>query len=135
MIPVQLTINGLYSYKEAQTVDFETPMSAGLFGIFGGVGSGKSSLLEAILFVLYDRSDRLNKAGDNRYYNMLNLQSNELIIDFIFYAGDNHKNKYRFYFKAVRKKRHFEKVEVKDRSYYQWRESAMATPRKRSGCY
>ncbi|MGI9544048.1 MAG: AAA family ATPase, partial [Cyclobacteriaceae bacterium] len=121
MIPVQLTIKGLYSYKEEQTIDFETPMSAGLFGIFGGVGSGKSSLIEAILFVLYDRSDRLNKAGDNRYYNMLNLQSNELIIDFIFFAGDNHKNKYRFYFKAVRKKRQFEKVEVKDRSHYNWR--------------
>ena len=121
MIPVQLTIKGLYSYKEEQTIDFATPMSAGLFGIFGGVGTGKSTLIEAIMFVLYDRSDRLNKAGDNRYYNMLNLQSNELLIDFIFFAGANHKDKYRFYFKAIRKKRQFEKVEVKDRSYYQWR--------------
>ena len=121
MIPVQLTIKGLYSYREAQTINFEIPISAGLFGIFGGVGSGKSALLEAILFVLYDRSDRLNKAGDNRLYNMLNLQSNELIIDFIFLAGENHDSKYRFYFKAARKKNDFQKVERKDRSYYQWK--------------
>ena len=120
MIPVQLTIKGLYSYTNSQTIDFQPLVAAKLFGIFGPVGSGKSAILEAIMFVLFDRSSRLNKAGDDRYYNMMNLLSNEMIIDFIFKSGRNHKHKYRFYFMARRKAKDFNKVEVRDRSYYQW---------------
>ncbi len=120
MIPVQLTIKGFYSYQESETIDFQPLVDAKLFGIFGPVGSGKSAILEAIMFVLFDRSTRLNKAGDDRYYNMMNLQSNEMIIDFIFKSDRNHKNKYRFYFMARRKVKDFHKVEVRDRSYYQW---------------
>ncbi len=120
MIPVQLTIKGLYSYVQSVSIDFDPLVSARLFGIFGPVGSGKSTILEAIMFVLFDRSTRLNKAGDDRYYNMMNLQSNEMSIDFIFRGGRNHQNKYRFYFLARRSAKDFQKVEVKDRSYYQW---------------
>jgi exonuclease SbcC len=87
MIPIQLTIQGLYSYQEKQTIDFTRLTGAGLFGIFGTVGSGKSSILEAITFAVYGRTDRLNLSGDNRYYNMMNLKSNELLIDFIFETG------------------------------------------------
>jgi exonuclease SbcC len=78
MIPVRLSIKGLYSYREKQEIDFHTLISSQLFGIFGAVGSGKSSILEAIMFMLFDETDRLNKTKDNRYYNMLNLQSNEM---------------------------------------------------------
>ncbi len=120
MIPVQLTISGIYSYVQPVTIDFQPLVDAKLFGIFGPVGSGKSTILEAIMFVLFDRTNRLNKAGDDRYYNMMNLQSREMCIDFIFMAGHNHENKYRFYFLARRSSKDFQKVEVKDRSYYQW---------------
>jgi exonuclease SbcC len=34
----------LYSYQKKQTIDFEELTNAGLFGIFGAVGSGKSSV-------------------------------------------------------------------------------------------
>lgn len=122
MVPLQLTLKGLYSYKERQTINFEKLTSSQLFGIFGSVGCGKSSILEAIMFVLYDRSDRLNKSGDNRYYNMLNLQSKELEIDFIFLAESHSRGKYRFCFSAKRKNSDFEKVEVKDRCQYQWKD-------------
>ncbi|MDN5203517.1 SMC family ATPase [Fulvivirgaceae bacterium BMA10] len=121
MIPVKLSFQGLYSYKEKLEIDFETLVSSKLFGIFGAVGSGKSSILEAIVFVLFDRSDRLNKSGDNRYYNMLNLQSDELLIDFSFKAGKGNNDLYRFNFSAKRKQRDFEKVEVKNRSFYHWK--------------
>ena len=45
MIPLRLDIEGLYSYKEKQSIDFTQLTAAGLFGIFGAVGSGKSSIL------------------------------------------------------------------------------------------
>lgn len=82
MIPVKLTIEGLYSYQERQTIDFTDLTSAGLFGIFGNVGSGKSSILEAITFALYGNSDRLG--ATNFAYNMMNLKSNKLFIEFEF---------------------------------------------------
>ena len=73
MIPVKLEIEGLYSYKEKQTVEFEQLTGAGLFGIFGAVGSGKSSILEAILLALYGSTERLSDRGEKN--SMLNLQS------------------------------------------------------------
>ena len=50
MIPIKLSIKGLYSYRETQVVDFTKLTEASIFGIFGKVGSGKSSILEAITF-------------------------------------------------------------------------------------
>lgn len=84
MIPVKLTIEGLYSYQERQTIDFSQLTDAGLFGIFGNVGSGKSSILEAIMYVLYGETERLN-SKDKRAYNMMNLKSNLSYIEFDFY--------------------------------------------------
>ncbi|WP_326982184.1 AAA family ATPase [Chryseobacterium sp. MYb264] len=88
MIPVQLTIEGLYSYQERQTIDFKNLTDAGLFGIFGSVGSGKSSVLEAISFALYGETERLNMR-DKRAYNMMNLKSNTSYIEFDFLNFEN----------------------------------------------
>jgi len=83
MIPISLTIQGIYSYQQKQTINFEPLTNAGIFGIFGSVGSGKSTILEAISFALYGETERLHKR-DDRAYNMMNLQSKEIFIDFIF---------------------------------------------------
>ncbi|REC73908.1 SMC family ATPase [Chryseobacterium elymi] len=88
MIPVQLTIEGLYSYQERQTIDFKHLTDAGLFGIFGAVGSGKSSILEAISFALYGETERLNMR-DKRAYNMMNLKSSSSYIEFDFINYEN----------------------------------------------
>lgn len=88
MIPIQLTIEGLYSYQERQTIDFRNLTDAGLFGIFGAVGSGKSSVLEAISFALYGETERLNMR-DKRAYNMMNLKSNSSYIEFDFINYEN----------------------------------------------
>lgn len=82
MIPQKLSIEGLYSYQERQTIDFTQLMEGGLFGIFGAVGSGKSSILEAITFALFGDSDRLG--GTSFAYNMMNLKSNRLYLEFEF---------------------------------------------------
>jgi DNA repair protein SbcC/Rad50 len=117
MIPIQLTIKGLYSYQEKQTIDFTKLTAANLFGIFGTVGSGKSSILEAITFAIYGRTDRLNLSGDNRYYNMMNLKSDELLIDFIFETGKN-QTAYRATVKGKRNSKNFDDVKTLERSAY-----------------
>ncbi|NLJ00639.1 MAG: AAA family ATPase, partial [Bacteroidales bacterium] len=120
MIPIELTIQGLYSYQERQTIDFTRLTAANLFGIFGPVGSGKSSILEAITFAIYGRTDRLNLSGDNRYYNMMNLRSNELLIDFIFEAGKERVS-YRATARCMRNSRNFDDVRTPERTAYQKR--------------
>ncbi len=86
MMPISLSLEGLYSYQKKQTIDFANLTNARLFGIFGPVGCGKSSILEAITFALYGKSERLNQR-DNASYNMLNLKSDVLSIEFVFESG------------------------------------------------
>ncbi len=87
MIPIQLTIDGLYSYQTRQSIDFTQLTDAGLFGVFGAVGSGKSSILEAITFALYGNSDRLG--SKDFAYNMMNLKSNRMWLEFEFLNFEN----------------------------------------------
>ena len=117
MIPLKLEIKGLYSYIDTQRIDFTRLTEAGLFGIFGQVGSGKSTILEAIAFALYGDIERYKKTGDDRYYNMLNLRSNEGFIDFTFSAGRNQKV-YSIIVKLTRNSKKFEDVKLKDHLYY-----------------
>lgn len=119
MIPVKLTIEGLYSYQKRQTIDFSRLVAANLFGIFGSVGSGKSSILEAITFAIYGKTDRLNLSGDNRNYNMMNLKSKELLIEFIFETGKN-QTAYRTVVKARRNSKKFEEVKTFERLAYRY---------------
>lgn len=122
MIPEQLSIKGLYSYQELQTIDFTRLIESRLFGIFGPVGSGKSSILEAISFALFGETNRMN-SNDNRNYNMMNLRSNELLIDFIFSAG-NPTERYRFVTQSKRNGKQFDKVYAYKRSAYKYESNA-----------
>ncbi len=111
MIPISLTLQGIYSYKEkAQTIDFTNLCNAGLFGIFGSVGSGKSTILEAISYALYGNTERLN-SHEKRNYNMMNLKSNSILIDFKFRNIKDDKM-YRFVVKGKRNSKKFEDVKA-----------------------
>ncbi len=117
MIPISLKIKGLYSYQSEQVIDFKHLTDAQLFGIFGAVGSGKSTILEAISFALYSDTERLSK-GDARNYNMMNLKSSELLIDFVF---ENHDHVlYRFVVSGKRNGKKFNEVSAFKRSAYQY---------------
>ncbi len=116
MIPILLKLKGIYSYQEEQVIDFSKLTANHLFGIFGGVGSGKSTILEAITYALYGNTERLS-GNDKRSYNMMNLKSNELAIDFIFSAGREDKQ-YRFTVTAKRNKKHFDQVGTYSRNAY-----------------
>ncbi|KYH34201.1 nuclease SbcCD subunit C [Clostridium tepidiprofundi DSM 19306] len=58
MKPVMLKIKGLNSFIEEQIIDFEKLTGKGLFGIFGHTGSGKSTILDAIIIALYGKIPR-----------------------------------------------------------------------------
>lgn len=118
MIPIQLTLEGLYSYQERQKIDFENLTEAGLFGIFGSVGSGKSSILEAISFALYGETERLN-SRDKRTYNMMNLKSNKSYIEFDFINFENKKFRATREFK--RNSKNFEDVKTPSVTFYEWK--------------
>jgi exonuclease SbcC len=113
MIPIKLTLKGIHSYRsEPQIIEFDKLTEAGLFGIFGKVGSGKSTILEAISFVLFGKRERASN------YDLFNLRSDKLLIDFECRAGrDNHL--YRFVVDGRRNGKQFDKVSV-DRKAYQW---------------
>jgi exonuclease SbcC len=117
MIPNRLTLQGLYSYQEKQTIDFTRLTQSHIFGIFGPVGSGKSAILEAITYSLYGRTDRMNLSGDNRYYNMMNLKSNELLIEFIFTAGKQ-DTEYLAVVRSRRNAKQFEDVKAIEHTAY-----------------
>lgn len=116
MIPIKLTIQGLFSYQEKQTIDFQKLTEAHLFGIFGSVGSGKSSILDAITYALYGETERMN-SRDNRNYNMMNLKSDELFIEFDFSVGKE-STIFRAVVKGKRNRKNFDDVRTLDRSAY-----------------
>ncbi len=51
MRPLRIEISGLRSFRGAQTIDFS---ELGLFALVGDTGSGKSSILEAMVYALYN---------------------------------------------------------------------------------
>src|SRR5262245_40066889 len=53
MRPLELVINGFRSYAEPVTFDWR---DRHLVGIVGPIGSGKSSILDAIAFALYGKT-------------------------------------------------------------------------------
>lgn len=116
MIPIKLEIQGLYSYKEKQTIAFDKLTAAGLFGIFGAVGSGKSAILEAILLALYGSTERLSDRGERN--SMLNLQSDHLLLNFEFKAGKNNSETYMARYSAKRNSKNFEDIRPAEHIFY-----------------
>ena len=114
MIPQKLVLEGVYSYRERQSIDFSTLSEAGIFGVFGNVGSGKSAILESMTYALYGQIERLNQS-DGRGYNIMNLQSSSLFIDFEFLQKGE---LYRFTVSAKRQKKDFTQIGTPKRSAY-----------------
>jgi DNA repair protein SbcC/Rad50 len=125
MIPRYLVMEGLYSYRRRTEIDFTALTAARLFGIFGPVGSGKSTILEAIGLAVYGDTTRLNSRNDNRNYNLLNLRSNRLWIDFRFLNHDGRE--YRYTVETKRSGTDYEDVGSLQRKAYR-RSDAAASP-------
>ena len=113
MVPVSLKLKGVFSYKNEITIDFTKLTRNYLFGIFGRTGSGKSTILESIMYALYGEVSRLDNTKQT--YNMMNLASNEFAIDFIF----EHKSEtYRCIVTAKRKKKNYSETDTPEFRYF-----------------
>jgi exonuclease SbcC len=115
MIPLRLELEGIFSYKEKQVIDFATLTAGGLFGIFGAVGSGKSSILEAMMLALYAEPERLSMRGERS--SLIHLQSPLLRVSLDFETG-NPTAVYRAVFELRRKKKNPEELESQERFFY-----------------
>lgn len=69
MKPKRLEFSGINSFSEKAEIDFTKLLSGGIFGIFGDTGSGKTTILNAIVFALYGRVDRGGTGGEIINYN------------------------------------------------------------------
>ena len=84
MKPIILEIEGLNSFEEKQTLNFDE-LGDGLFGIFGNTGSGKSTLLDAITLGLYGKVERSKQNID--FINTKKSKAKVVLVFEIFYAG------------------------------------------------
>ncbi|MBT9283649.1 MAG: AAA family ATPase [Hydrogenibacillus schlegelii] len=80
MRPLRLEFEGLHSYREKAVIDFRPLTRAGLFGIFGPTGSGKSTILDAITLALYGTVVRAERGTSG----ILNVDADGLAVAFDF---------------------------------------------------
>ncbi|HVL50943.1 MAG TPA: SMC family ATPase, partial [Actinomycetota bacterium] len=81
MRPLELTLEGFKSYRKPQTFSFE---SRTLFGIVGPTGSGKSSILEGIIFGLYGKTPSVESATKR----LINSQEEQARVQLVFETDD-----------------------------------------------
>lgn len=86
MKPIRLEIEGFNSFRDKQVINFKKLTDKGFFGIFGKTGSGKSSILDAIIYALYGKIER-DQGG------FINLNQDKAVIKYTFEigAGDERK--------------------------------------------
>ncbi|MFZ5969586.1 MAG: AAA family ATPase [Bacillota bacterium] len=89
MKPRLLKISGLNSFLEEQVVDFHTLTEMGIFGIFGPTGSGKSTILDAIILALYGRMPR----SGGRPSGLINTHGDKVSIYYEFEIGARNQRK------------------------------------------
>lgn len=87
MKPINLKIKGINSYVSEQEVCFDKLSETNLFGIFGETGSGKTTILDAIVIALYGTSDRETMA------NLINVNTKDAYIKFVFECQNQNKAK------------------------------------------
>lgn len=87
MRPIRLEITGLQSFSKKQIVDFDALTSLGLFGIFGKTGSGKSTILDAMIFAIFDEIPRTMGSKGKNIRPCLNQDSDILEVYFKFALG------------------------------------------------
>jgi DNA repair exonuclease SbcCD ATPase subunit/predicted MPP superfamily phosphohydrolase len=59
--PIEFNFSNMFSYGENNKITFDN--MKGVYGIFAPNASGKSSIMDALMFCLYDKTPRASRAG------------------------------------------------------------------------
>lgn len=86
MKPIRLEIEGFNSFRDKQVINFKRLTDKGFFGIFGKTGSGKSSILDAVIYALYGKIER-DQGG------FINLNQDKAVIKYTFEIGSGDERK------------------------------------------
>lgn len=111
MRPIYLEIEGLNSFEDKQSINFEKLTEYGIFGIFGKTGSGKSTILDAVTLALYGNIVRLESKNAQGIEELLNVNSDKIYVKFDFELSNDRYSIERIY-KRKNKKDEKEKTEI-----------------------
>ena len=79
---IRLEIEGINSFRERQTIDFEMLSQYNLFCISGNTGSGKTTILDCIILALYNKLPAYSARGDQSDY--INLACDKGAVKLVF---------------------------------------------------
>lgn len=65
MRPIRLTLNAFGPFAGKEVVDFTAALDAGIFGIYGDTGSGKTTIFDGIAFALFGQSSGAERMPDD----------------------------------------------------------------------
>ena len=65
MRPIRLTMTAFGPYAGTEVVDFTAAMDAGIFGIYGETGAGKTTIFDGISFALFGQSSGAERSAED----------------------------------------------------------------------
>lgn len=111
MKPVYLEFCGVNSFSERAEIDFKRLLDYGIFGIFGDTGSGKSTILDCIVFALYGKVSRLD-AKEAVISNLINFGSDRAYVNFEFEIEYDKKRRLYRVERELKRKNSYQSVRV-----------------------
>lgn len=109
MKPKFLEFCGINSFSEPAKIDFEKLLSGGIFGIFGDTGSGKTTILDSIVFALYGKVERARGGVGS---DIINYNCDKAYVNFDFESvNDSKRERFRIE-REIRKKNSLQKAEL-----------------------
>lgn len=84
MKPIRLTMTAFGPYAGTEAVDFTAALDAGIFGIYGETGAGKTTLFDGISFALFGQSSGNERSAEDmicHHAHAAGLTEDELVFD------------------------------------------------------
>ncbi len=109
MKPKYLQFCGINSFSEPAEIDFEKLLRGGIFGIFGDTGSGKTTILDSIVFALYGKIERARGGVGS---DIINYGCDRAYVNFEFETESDEGRKVYRIEREIRRKNSLQKAEL-----------------------